>query len=38
MRVGQEERPESLWITIGKDGTIEHGTHVPDLWGLPQSC
>lgn len=28
----------SLWITIGKDGSVQQGTGVPAWWGAPQSC
>jgi len=35
---GQEADPPSLWITIGKDGSVQKGTGVPDWWGPPQSC
>lgn len=35
---GQEAEPPSLWIMIGKDGSVQQGTGVPDWWGPPQSC
>lgn len=35
---GQETEPPSLWIMIGKDGSVQQGTGVPDWWGPPQSC
>jgi hypothetical protein len=35
---GQEPDPPSLWIRIGRDGTIEQGTGVPAWWGDPQTC
>lgn len=34
----QEAEPPSLWIMIGKDGSIQQGTGVPGWWGPPQSC
>ena len=37
-RRGAEQAGASLWIVIGKDGTIDQGTGVPDWWGAPQSC
>jgi hypothetical protein len=35
---GQEPDPPSLWILIGRDGSIEQGTGVPAWWGDPQTC
>lgn len=34
----QETEPSSLWITIGKDGSVQQGTGVPAWWGASQSC
>lgn len=34
----QETEPPSLWVMIGKDGSVQQGTGVPDWWGPPQSC
>ncbi|MBA3877853.1 MAG: hypothetical protein C0498_13190 [Anaerolinea sp.] len=35
---GQEVEPPSLWITIGKDGSVQQGTGVPAWSGAPQTC
>lgn len=35
---GSEPVVASLWITIAKDGTVDHGTGIPDWWAGVPAC
>ena len=35
---GSSQEPLSLWITVGKDGSIQQGAGVPAWWGAPLNC